>query len=393
VTRAIAAILHQRGRFLQRINKQYDPQYSQEGQRHGGGSIKIRMPNQYTVRTGTVMDVQDTTEASETMTIGTMKGVDLNFSDTDLALSIEDFTKRFINPAVAALVSNIEADIIVGACNGVANMVDNDGAAFSFLNIMQARQKLIEGLVPDDEDELSLFLTPSHNTKYVDAVKGLFAPAGRIGQQYQEGMVGPVAGVGWVGTSTHLTDLTTGTGSKGDTLYNVNPGSQVGAAITVDTGTITMKKGEVVTLAGCNAVHPETKVDLGYLKQFVLTADHGASFTTLNISPSIVVTGGGQNVTASPTNGGAVSKIGAGNGELLNRTLYFHRDFCAVAFADLENPKKYGAWGDVQVLDGVSVRLWRQGDITNGAFPTRLDVLYGYKVIRPQLACRIHADG
>jgi hypothetical protein len=35
----------------------------------------------------------------------------------------------------------------------------------------------------------------------------------------------------------------------------------------------------------------------------------------------------------------------------------------------------------------------RQYDISDDTFITRFDVLYGYKSIRPQLACRIHADG
>jgi hypothetical protein len=42
-----------------------------------------------------------------------------------------------------------------------------------------------------------------------------------------------------------------------------------------------------------------------------------------------------------------------------------------------------------QVLDGISMRIVRQYDINNDKFPCRLDVLYGYKTIRPELACRI----
>lgn len=392
VTRAVAVVLHQKGKFLRRINQQYDAQYSADGQRKGGGSIKIRLPNEYTVRTGTVMNVQDTSEVSETLTIATMKGVDMAFSDSDLALSIEDFSKRIIEPAVKVLVSNIEADIIGGSANAVANFVDSDASAFAFLDIMKARQKLIENLAPDDEDDLSLFLSPTHTTKYVDAVKGLFVPGGTIGAQYKDGMVGLVAGVGWVGNSTHLTDLVTGTAAK-TTVYLSNGVAQVGAAITVDGGTTTFLVGDRITFAGTNAVHPETKADLGYLKQFVITANSGASATSLAISPTIVLAGARQNVTAAVADNSAVVKLGAGASEKTNRSLYFNRNFCAVAFADLENPSKYGAWGDTQVVDTVSARVWRAGDIVNGKFLSRIDCLYGFKVIRPQLAAVIHADG
>jgi hypothetical protein len=392
VTRAIATILHQKGNFLRRINKQYDAQYAVDGQRKGGGSLKIRLPNQWSVRTGTTMNVQDVVEDSVTLTIGTMKGVDMNFSDTDLALSIEDFTQRFITPAVTVLVSSIEADLIQDCANGISNVVDNDAAAISFLNVMQARQKLIENLAPDDDTDLTLMLNPTHNTKLVDAIKGLYVPVPEIAAQYRGGMFRPAAGVGAVGVSTHLGDLTTGTGAKGDTSYNVTAVSADGLTLTVDTGSTTFKKGEKITVEGCNAVHPETKADLGYLKSFAVAADVGTSGTSITLTSPLLSSGARQTVSAAPASNGAVSKLCAGNGEKMNRTMYFHRDCYAVAFADLENPKKYGAWGDTQVVDGISVRLWRQGDIVNGNFPCRLDVLYGGKIIRPQLGSLIHAD-
>ena len=399
VTRAIAVVLHQKATFLKRINMQYDAQYAVEGQRKGGGSIKIRLPNQYTVRTGTVMNVQDTTEDSVTLTIGTMKGVDLKFNDTDLALSIEDFTKRFIDPAVAVLVSSIEADVLLGCVNRVPNLIDNGGAAISFRNIMDARRKLQENLAPNDESNLSLLLSPLHNAGYADATKGLFVPAAQLGQQYVSGMVGPMAGVGYVGTSTHLSDLTTGTAAEGDTSYNVTAVSADGYTLTVDTGTTVLVAGDVITIGAagtCNAVHPETKADLGYLAQFAVDSVSPAAGTHTSIVLSTPLLGplalGRQTVLAAAATNAAVNKVAAGNGDKVNRSTYFHRDAFAVAFADLENPSKYGAWGSTEVMDNVSCRLWRQGNIVDGTFPCRLDVLYGYKAIRPRMACRIHAD-
>src|SRR5438128_22418 len=123
VTRAVAVVLHQSGKFLKRINRQYDAQYADNGERKGGGAIKIRLPNQYTVRTGSTMVVQDTTETSSTLTIATQKGVDLNFSDSELALSLEDFSKRIIEPAVKVLVSNIEQDLILDAVKAIPNVI------------------------------------------------------------------------------------------------------------------------------------------------------------------------------------------------------------------------------------------------------------------------------
>ena len=43
-----------------------------------------------------------------------------------------------------------------------------------------------------------------------------------------------------------------------------------------------------------------------------------------------------------------------------------------------------------EVMDGISMRIVRQYTISNDQFPTRLDVLYGYKTLRAQLAARLH---
>jgi hypothetical protein len=40
---------------------------------------------------------------------------------------------------------------------------------------------------------------------------------------------------------------------------------------------------------------------------------------------------------------------------------------------------KFGTWGARQVMDGISMRIARQYDITNDKVPCRIDVLYGYK--------------
>jgi len=57
--------------------------------------------------------------------------------------------------------------------------------------------------------------------------------------------------------------------------------------------------------------------------------------------------------------------------------------------ADLVMPKGVD-FAARESLDGISVRVVRQYDINNDQFPCRIDILYGYKTIRPELACRIH---
>jgi hypothetical protein len=387
VTREALRVLHAKLKFIGSINREYDDQYAKKGAKIGN-DLKIRLPNQYTVRTGAVLDVNNTAEESVTLSVATQKGVDVNFSSEEMTMDLDDFSKRILQPAMARLASEMEKDAY-SMYKDVYNMVDSDGAAIDYVDILDARRKLIENLVPD-EDMLSSQLAPFHVPKLLNDLKALDNDSRSISQNYKTGMVANFAGTEFF-QNTHATNHTTGTAVQGDSLYNVNGATEDGADITVNTGTTTFLVGDVITIAGCNAVHPETKADLGYAQQFVITANSGANATTLNISPAIVVSGAKQNVSGYPTNGGAITKVGGGASSVINTSMLYHKDAFTFATADLIMPSGVD-FSARQVLDGISMRIVRQYDINNDQFPCRLDVLYGYKAIRPQLACRIHAD-
>lgn len=372
---------------MRTINRQYDSSFAETGAKIGS-DLKIRLPNQYTVRTGRTIDVQDTTETSTTLTVATQKGVDMAFTSEDLTMSLDDFSSRILEPAMAVLAANIEADAL-SMYKDVYQIVDDDAAAFDFDTVLQGRQKLNEALAPMDNNRVAL-LTSGSTRKVVDALKGLFQDSEAIKKQYKTGMMGRTAGFDFY-ENTLIPVHTTGTAAK-TTAYTVNGASQTGSSITVQTGTTTFLKGDIVTFAGCNRVHPESKADTGVLQQFVITADTGASPTTLSISPAIVTSGATQNVSASPTNGGAVVKVAAGASETIQCNMVYHRDAFTFATADLLMPKGLD-FSAREVFDGISMRVVRQYDINNDNLPCRIDVLYGYKTIRAQLAARVHADG
>ena len=99
VTREALRILHQKLNFVGSIDRQYDDRFARTGAKIGT-SLQIREPNQYTVRTGKTIDVQDTAETSQTLTVATQKGVDVNFSSAELTMSLDDFSKRILEPAM-----------------------------------------------------------------------------------------------------------------------------------------------------------------------------------------------------------------------------------------------------------------------------------------------------
>lgn len=391
ITREALRILHANLNFIGSINRQYDNQFANSGASPSGKigpTLTIRLPNRFTVRTGAVISTQDVTENSTTLTVSTQKGVDFNFSSQDLTLTIDEFSARYLKPAMAQLATMVESDAL-SMMNDVYNVIDDNGSAPSFLDFMKARQRLNENLAPDDGDRVAL-MCPTHNTKLVDALKTLYNPQTNIAGQYRKGlMLANTAGFGKWYENTVLTAHAAGT-CTATTGYTVSGASQTGSTITVTGGTLTFLVGDVITLAGTNAVHPETKADLGYLQNFVVTANSGASATSLSISPAIVTSGPTQNVTASPTDTGAVVKLGGTTSYV--QSCVYHPDAFTFVSADLVDVAKFGAWGARVVQDGISMRIARQYDITNDKVPCRIDVLYGYKTIRPQLACRVIAN-
>ena len=389
VTREALRVLHQKLKFVGSINRQYDDSYARSGAKIGD-SLKIRLPNQFTIRSGATLSAQDVTESSVTLQLATQKGVDVNFTSAELTLSLDDFSARILKPAMAVLAANIEADALA-MVKDVYNFIDGDAAAPTFLQLLQAKQKLDENLAPEGEDR-SVQLIPTHSAKIIDALKGLFNDQRALGQQYKDGVLGKTADFDFYQNTLLPSSQATGTSAK-TTVYLSNGVAQTGASIAVDTGANTFKKGDVITFAGTNAAHAETKADLGYLQQFVLTADYAGGAGSVAIDPAVTATGAKQNVTAAIADNSAVVKVGAGASETYVQSLLYHKDAFAIAFADLLDVSEFGAWGARQVMDGISMRIARQYDITNDKFPCRIDVFYGFKAIRPQLACRLHADG
>ena len=390
VTREALRILHQKLNFVGNINRTYDDSFAQSGAKIGD-SLKIRLPNEYTVRTGANLSTQATSETSTTLQVATQKGVDVSFSSAELTLSLDDFSSRILEPAMSVLAANIEADALT-MYQDVYNIVDQDGTAFTWNTVLNGRKTLNDNLTPMDNQRAALLSTGS-SVKLVDALKGLFQDSTEIGKQYREGKMGRSAGFDFY-ENTLLVPHTTGTAAK-TTGYTVNGAvtANGSTAVTVQTGSTTFKKGDIFTVAGCFRVHPETKVSTGVLQTFVVTADYVGGAGSVSFAPAIYTSGGRQNVTAGGLpNSGALVKVGAGNGELINADMVFHKDAFAFATADLIMPKGVD-FASRQVLDGISMRIVRQYAISTDTMPCRIDVLYGYKAIRPQLAARLHADG
>lgn len=379
VTREILRVLHEKLSFIGTINRSYDDSYAQKGAKIGD-SLKIRLPNQYTVRTGKTLNAQDTEESSVTMTVATQKGVDMNFSSAELTMEMDDFSKRIIEPAVAVLASDIEYNALSSMTKEVYNLVGTAGTTpASMLTFGQARAKLNQFLAPKDNQRY-VQLDSIAMATMVNAFNGLFQDSTEIAKQYRDGMIGRTSGFDWYENDR----IYVHTNGSDHTTVTVNDGAIASGDTTLTTAGGSVTVGTVFTIANVNAVHPETKQSYGYAKQFTITAVNGNDWT---FSPAIISTGAKQNIDALPVTGAAITLHGSAS-TAYEQHLSYHKDAFAFVTADLEMPKGVD-FAARENFEGLSIRIVRQYDINNDNFPCRLDILHGYKTIRPELACRI----
>jgi P22 coat protein - gene protein 5 len=388
VTREALRVLHQKLNFIGSITRDYDSSFAKTGAKIGD-SLKIRLPNQYVVRTGAALATQDTTETSVSLQVATQKGVDLNFTSVDLTLSLDDFSKRIINPAMSVLAANIEVDAM-SMYKDVYQSMWNGGAALTYNNVLDGGVLLKEALTPANDRTANL--TPRAMADMVKDTKTLFNEQNAVGKQYREGYMGRAAGFDFVENTmwpSHVRGAANGAYTT-STLVGALPISATPVtSITVATGAGTINKGDVFTIANVFKVHPETKISTGVLQQFTAAADYAGGGGVVSFSPPIVLAGAAQNVVIPVTSATAAIVVLGTASTAVGTSLLYQEGAFGFATADLIMPDGVD-WKAREVFDGISMRMIRQYDINSDRFPTRLDVLYGYKTLRPQLAMRQH---
>jgi hypothetical protein len=157
------------------------------------------------------------------------------------------------------------------------------------------------------------------------------------------------------------------------------------------TGSATVVVGDVFTIAGVYAVNPQTRQSTGSLQQFTVTATStasGGAWTNVAVAPPMYTTAVAlATINAFPADNAVITFMGAASTGYAQNLIY-QKDAITFATADLLLPQGVDM-ASRQVHNGISLRIVRQYDISTDVMPCRIDVLYGYKVIRPEMACRL----
>ncbi len=324
----------------------------------------------------------DVAEDKVRLTLDTQKHVALTFTAKEKLLSITEFKDRFLRPAMQSLLSAVSADLLTRMKNQTPNVVGTWGTIpNSRTTYGQARAALQRFLAPTDMR--SVQFSSDANLGLVDANAALFNKASEVSSEFAEGAVGSFAGFEFFENQSMPVH-----GNGAGTGYVVNGANQTGNVLAVGTGTGALTKGTVFTIAGVNAVHPITGLDIGVLRQFVVTADYAGGAGNVSIYPAIVphsatVVG---TVTASPANTAAITVFGTAS-QSKRQNLAYQKNAFTAAFAPL--PVLASCEGYTATMQGVSLRVMTFGDGKSDTESTRIDVLYGEAATRPDHAVRI----
>ena len=387
ITRKALEILENNLVITRNVNRQYDDSFAVEGAKIGS-TLRIRLPDRALVTDGAALQVQDDNEQYTTLTVNNQKHIGVNFTSAELTMQLDDFAERVLKPRISQLASSIDADV-ANSYKYIGNTVGTPGSTPSTsLVLLQAQQKLNENAAVMNPRYATV--NPAANAGLVEGLKGLFNPQDTISKQFKNGMMGTgVLGYDEINMSQSIKQFTTGTRAA--------TGNTTGAAVTTEgasTLTLTVGSGETIlpgdvfTIADCYSVNPQTRESTGSLFQFVALASTTSTTTaTVTVAPMYSAANALATMNVLPSTSKAVVFVGAASTQYAQNLVY-HKDAITFATADLLLPQGVDMAARA-VHNGISLRVVRQYDINNDRMPCRIDVLYGYSVIRPQMAVRM----
>jgi hypothetical protein len=408
ITNEALMVLENELTFTSEVDRNYDDQFAVVGAKIGN-TVNVRKPGRFIGTTGPALNVEDFNETSVPVTLSTQFHVDTQFTTQDLALSLDMFSDRVLKPAIAAIANKVDRDGLAMATLQTANIVGVAGTPPTGLITYLTAGAYLDSEGAPRDGRRSCIVEPFTSATIVDSLKGLFVPNDKVGMQYEKGLMGrDSGGMNWkldqniVAQTFGNNSTTTVTGSVATTTATgfLTSGWASSSTITVtaaNTGTLNLNAGDTFTIAGVYAVNPQNRQAYGsnklrnfVVKQTVAIAS-GASGSVI-VSPAVITAGQFQNVSIPTTSATAAITQFNSTGTVSPQNIIMHKNAFTVAMADLELPEGVhfaGRASDKEI--GLSVRVVRQYTINNDSIPTRLDVLYGWAPLYPELACRVAA--
>lgn len=336
-----------------------------------GDTITVNVPSLGTVGDGSTITTSDVKEGKVPLVLDIHKNTAFALTSKEKTLDISKL-ERVIQPRIAQLSAAVHTALLAKVIGAVSNRVASTADAQA--DYYNAAAFLTEFGAPE-VDRYAL-VGAREKVRVGTAINNQWTGNSDV---HRKGAIGMLAGLDFTETGklpsvtngSNVTSLTSTLGVEGASTLTINC-----------TNGNTFLKGQTFTVAGVNAVDELTGQSLGYLRQFVVTADTTANGATvaLPIYPALKV---GKTISTLPASSAALVFVGAANTTLASNLVY-SKDAFRMAFVPLEVPadKK----GYTLTKNGFSIRVYEGSDVTTDLQTTRIDIVCGLAVVRPDWA-------
>lgn len=394
ITREALRLFRNSNWFLRTINRQFDEDFGRSGGKIGN-QLRIRLPNDYTLRTGATANPQNTNERNTTLVLATQMGVDVSFSSAERTMQLDDYSTRILAPAVNTLAAGV-ATAVMANIEGAANLVQNTDTG-GLLISPTAGTWLAAGAILDQmgapRNDRFIVFDPLTQARTVTSLMGLFNPQAKISDQYMRGTVSvDTLGFDWGMDQTVILHQT---GAYG-TPPTVGGANQTGSTLTISALAGPVAAGDIFTINGVRSVNRVTKQSTGSLAQFTVTAAASAGATTVSIYPPITPAATSpapgtpvpfQTVDVSPASGAQIT-FATPAASRYRANFAYYSEAVTLATAELELPRGTHEAAR-ETYDGISIRMVTDYAVLSDQFVTRLDILFGSLLLRPEWVVKV----
>jgi len=291
-----------------KVDRQLDSQFQKVG-----ATINVRRPIMFTATDGATLAKEDVQERAASVTLDQRKHVAFAITSQDLTLSVEDFTKRYTDPAAAELAQQVETSI--GAIyTNIGNFVGTPGSVPDTFLKVGAAAKVLSKLGTPMNIRWSAFYDEDASLALADGLKAVF-PSQIATRAIEEASIGKYSKFELFENQSlalHTVGAYAGTPLVNGAAQNVTYAASGDAwTQTIDTDgwdnsvTDLLLAGDVITIAGVNSVNRKTRIDTGDLQTFTVVNDASSGASTgpaeLTISPPIITSGSYQTVIVVKT--------------------------------------------------------------------------------------------
>lgn len=314
--------------------------------------------------------------------MATQKNVGISFATADLLLSLDDYAERVILPAMNNLCGKVATTVMSGVT--ISNIVANVDGSNNILTPNSGTYLTAGARLADNSAPM-----PNHRiindqwtqARVVQSLSGLLNPGSAISEQYYEGVMYRALGFTWFMDQT-VVKHTTGSA----TTAAVAGANQTGTNLVISALSGTINAGDIFTIAGVNSVNRVNKQDNGTVAQFVAVNSVANGGTAITIYPAIIPSNAGadvqyQTVTVSPADTAVITPF-ANASVTYRQNFAYAPQMITMATGDLPLPQNVVA--SRSRYDNVSIRILTDYMIGTDQEPTRVDVLFGFLLPRPE---------